>query len=798
MRFEWLTPLLRLHWWVTLPLLCLFGLSQAESGTEEEAGLDFYERRIRPVLVKHCYECHSADAKNIQAGLRLDTAGAMRSGGDSGPVINPGRPEQSLLVDAVSYSGEISDMPPSGKLPERQIKDLRKWIAMGAPLPDDDSSNAPQPKKSVSIEHGRTFWSFQPLKFQKLPNVDMRDWPKRPLDQFVLRKLEDHGFHPAPATDRRTYIRRVSFDLTGLPPTLEQIARFVSDKSKDAFEQLLDRLLASPHYGERWSRHWLDIARYAEDNPTSEDTCRPPLYPWPYRDWVIRSLNDDTGYDEFVRRQLAADLMSELGPEQIAATGFLGVSPVYHKEPRLSAPVISIIAADEWDERLDTVTRGLLGLTVACARCHDHKFDPIRMEDYYALAGVMASTQLVEWPLVETSHAEATALTQTRQAIVDYEQRVNYAEQMQTAAKIEQRPGKIYEMLIRRHQETLETLKQRELFTGPIANAVRDAGVWVDGRDPDWTVMEYRAGEPRDLPIFIRGNPNNHGKVVRRRFIEVLSNGPPRPFHIGSGRLELADAMFTDAQALAARVIVNRVWGWHCGQPLVRTPSNFGAQGDRPSHPRLLDDLARRFVAHNWSLKWLHREIMLSATYRQASQGYDETKGHTADPSNRLLWKMNRLRLEPEIWRDAVLAVCGRLDTTMFGKSENLDEYENRRRTIYGKVSRQTNSSVLQLFDFPDGKRHADRRVLTTTPLQQLYFLNSPFLLQHSALMSEKDGKFRSSSVQRLFQTILLRRPDGDELKNAEKLLTSASSRQTGLHLLAHSLLASNEFLFVD
>ena len=798
MRNDWVTHLLNGHWQVALPLLCLFGMIQAEPGSADDAGIDFYERRVRPMLVKHCYECHSADAKSIKAGLRLDSTSAMRAGGDSGPVIVPGRPDQSLLVDAVSYSGDVTEMPPSGKLPERLIEDFRKWIAMGAPLPDDDAPNALQSRKSVSVRQGREFWSFQPLKVQSVPDVTLPDWSERPLDPFVLRKLENHGFHPAPLADRRTYIRRVSFDLIGLPPTLEEIDWFVSDGSEDAFERLVDRLLASPHYGERWSRHWLDVARYAEDNPTSEETCRPPPYPWPYRDWVIQSLNDDTGYDEFVRRQLAADLMKKLPPAQVAATGFLGLSPVYHKEPKLSAPVISVIVADEWDERLDTVTRGLLGLTVACARCHDHKFDPIRMEDYYALAGVMASTQLVEWPLVETSRTDATALTRTREAIVDYGQRVSYAEEMRTAAEIEQRPGEFYDRLAQRHQKTLDALKQRKLFAGPIANVVRDAGVWVNGQDPDWTVMEYRAGEPRDLPIFIRGNPNNHGEIVRRRFIEVLSNGSPKPFRFGSGRLELAESIFTEARALAARVIVNRVWGWHCGQPLVRTPSNFGALGDRPSHPRLLDELARRFVAHDWSLKWLHREIVLSATYRQASGGHDEARGQTVDPANRLLWKMNRLRLDPEIWRDAVLSVCGRLDAAMFGKSASLDEYENRRRTIYGTVSRQTHSPVLQLFDFPDAKRHADRRVLTTTPLQQLYLLNSPFLLQHSALLSESCGDVRSVAVQHLFQTILLRQPADDELENTEKLLDSASSRQTGLHLLAHSLLASNEFLFVD
>lgn len=785
-----------------IAILTLALLHAGDCAHAADAGIEFFEKRIRPVLIEHCYKCHSGDAKEVKGGLRLDSKRAALAGGDSGAVIVPGKPANSLLFEAVSYSGDF-DMPPNQKLPDRVINDFRQWIAMGAPLPEGDSAaGSPRPQKSVDIKAGRSFWSFLPVNALATPNVSDAAWPERKLDWFVLSRLDTHQLRQSPPADRRTLIRRVCFDLVGLPPTPAEVEAFVNDAAPDAYERLVERLLASSHFGERWGRHWLDVARYAEDNPTGESTCKPPPYPWPYRDWVIQALNHDLPYDEFVRRQLAADLM-DLPPGEVAATGFLGLSPVYHKEPKLSAEVIKVIVSDEWDERLDTITRGFLGLTVACARCHDHKFDPIRSDDYYALAGVMASTQLVEWPLVKTSLAEAEAITTTREAIVDYELRVSYAGKMRKAAEIEGSPTKPFEDLAAKQKAILAEWKSRDVFSGPIANGIRDAGVWVNGADPDWTNMSYRPNESRDLPIFVRGNPNNPGKMVRRRFIEVLSAETPQPFEHGSGRLELANAIVSDAAPLAARVIVNRVWGWHFGQPLVRTPGNFGALGERPSHPRLLDDLAARFIASEWSLKWLHREIVLSATYRQTSN-VAGPNGSAIDPDNRLLWRMNRQRLDPEVWRDAVISVSGKLDRQMFGKSQGIDAPGNLRRTVYGTITRQNPADVLRLFDFPDAKRHADQRTLTTTPLQQLYLLNGPFLRNAADALASQFAAGPEAKpegrVRRLFLTILQREPDSDELANALALIqpTDPASGSLNWQLLAHSLLATNEFLFVD
>jgi len=744
----------------------------SEATPGDEAGLDFYERRVRPVLVEHCYKCHSESAESVKGGLRLDSAAGIHGGGDSGEIVVPGRPGESPLLDAVNYVGEFYDMPPGGRLPDRAIADIRRWIEIGAPLP---AEGAPAPQtvvEAIDIEQGRSFWSFQPAREAEPPSTADPAWPRTKIDYFVRHRLEESGLEPAPPADRRTLVRRVYFDLVGLPPTYEEVQSFVADESTDAYARLVDRLLASPQYGERWGRHWLDVARYGEDNPTSESTCKPPRFPYRYRDWVIQALNDDLPYDEFLRRQLAADLM-EVEQSEIAALGFLGLSPVYHKEPKLSDDVISVIVADEWDERIDAVTRGLLGLTVACARCHDHKFDPITVEDYYALAGVMASTQLVEWPLVETNPDEAASLNEVQRQIVDTELRLSYAKTMRKTADETGEDPTPFEEAAKRLESTVEDMKAVELFDGPIANAVRDAALVVNGDDAAWTTLDYTPGAGRDLPVFLRGSVTNHGDIVPRRFLQVLSDGEPLPFGDGSGRLELAGAIVGDAGSLTARVIVNRAWGWHFGQPLVTTPSNFGALGDRPSHPELLDDLAARFIDHGWSLKWLHREIVLSSTYRQASRCSDS--GADVDPDNRLLWRMNRRRLEVEAWRDAVLQVAGKLDGTMGGPSKSLADETNCRRTVYGTVSRQRPADVLRLFDFPDAKRHGDERILTTTPVQQLYLLNSPFIEQHAATLAkgvtDECGEDRQATVRALFHAVVLRDPTNEEQEAALALV---------------------------
>ncbi|SIO62408.1 Planctomycete cytochrome C [Singulisphaera sp. GP187] len=805
----------------------------------DDRGLEFFEAKIRPVLVERCNRCHSAGKKEPKGGLRLDSPAGLRKGGDSGVVIVPGKVDESLLVDAIAHEGGVAEMPPDAKLPDHVIADFRRWVEMGAPLPEGEGADSTKLRSTIDLDVGRQFWSFLPVSRKSLPKISEPRWTRNRIDSFVMATLDDHGMRPSPEADRRTLIRRVTFDLTGLPPSPEEVDSFLVDEAPEAFERVVDGLLASPRHGERWGRFWLDVARYAEDNPTGEATNKAPRNPHAYRDWVIRAFNADLPYDEFVRRQLAADLMPDLPRSELAALGFIGLAPVYHKEPKLSAEVISTIVADEWDERVDTTTRGFLGLTVACARCHDHKFDPIGTADYYALAGVMASTQLVERPLVPTSPEVEASLADRRVELVDLELRLGYANEMKSTARKQKEDESKYDGRIAELEARLKTLKAAPLFDGPTAPAVRDAGLWVDGTDSSWTRLDYRPGESRDLPIFLRGNASNHGSIVVRRLPAVLSPSEPRGFGEGSGRKELADGIVGEAASLAGRVIVNRVWGWHFGHPLVTTPSNFGKLGDPPSHPDLLDDLTARFIAGGWSLKALHREIVLSATYRQSSRGV--ASAVSTDPENKWLGRSHRRRLDIEAWRDAILQVSGSMDPTMGGPSGNLEDSNFRRRTVYGRVSRQRVADVLRVFDFPDANRHGEGRDATTTPLQQLYFLNSPFLLAESDKLAARNlgiqlpaeeseaprsrvraaGRRRSSPedletpptrqvvelqldpkvyVAGLYRKILLREPSADEVERSIRLVEGegGTDSRDAWAVLAQALLISNEFLFVD
>jgi len=760
------------------------------SGGRADDGSDYFEKKVRPVFAEHCYTCHSTVTKKAKGGLTLDTPDGIRKGGDSGPLVKA-KDEDSLLLRAIEHAPDAPAMPPKAKLPAATITALRQWVKMGAPLPAATAR---------TVGESRKFWSFQPVAERSVPKVSNPKWPIRKVDYFILKKLDEQKLAPSPEAGRHTLIRRVYFDLIGLPPTSEQVEAFIADTRPDAYERLVDELLTSPRFGEKWGRHWLDVARYAEDNSTSEATCKPPRFPYRYRDWVISAFNTDTPFDRFIRLQLAADLFPGTKPEDYAALGFLGLSPVYHKEPKLSKEVIAEIVADEWDERVDAITRGFLGLTVACARCHDHKFDPISTADYYALAGVMANTQLAERPLKPDADASQDALTTVRLDLLDANMRLGYAKEMRGTALKEKKETAPFEQQIKMFEARVADLKKKEkkLDTGPTANVVRDAGTWVNGDDPAWTVIDYQPGKYRDLPVFIRGNPARPGPVVPRRFLEVLSVGGGRSFKEGSGRRELADAIVTDAAGLTARVFVNRMWGWVFGRPLVTTPSNFGVLGDRPSHPDLLDDLAARFVAKGWSVKWLVRELVLSAVYRQSSR-HDETAA-AADPDDRLLWRAPRKRLELEAWRDAMLQVSRQLDLAGGGPSDDLDSPKSVRRTVYGKVSRQRASDIHRLFDLPDPKTHGEKREHTTTPVQQLYFLNSPFVRQAAAWLAKAaDGKSSEEGVKVLFRRTLQRDPTTAEQDTALKLIRPVRKDDPpAWALLAQALLTSNEFLFLN
>ena len=774
-----------------------FALLAAGVSPAQDERIAFFEKKIRPALEEHCLACHSAKLAEPMGGLRLDSREAVLRGGANGPALVAGKPEQSLIVKALGYKEPTLKMPPTGKLPDRVIEDFRYWIARGAsdPRAGEPRERAARPSgPGTPIEEGRSWWAFQPLREYAAPQTRRLGWSRRKIDAFVLAKLEENGLQPSPEVDRRTLIRRASFDLTGLKPTYEEVELFAADESPDAYAKLIERLLASPRYGERWGRHWLDVARWAEDHPTRESTNQPHPYAWRYRDWVIEAFNADIPYDRFIRMQFAADLMPGFEPDQMRALGYIGNAPMYHKDPRLSRDVIETIAGDDWDERVDAVSRGLLGLTVACARCHDHKFDPITNKDYHALAGVFASLWLVKRPIVAMDPQAADKL------VWDHERLVRRSGELGNLKELDTIAEEVHPKIAQLRTET-EKLKERlRADDTPMTHAVIDCGVWIDGNTPTVTWMDLRPGEARDLPVFIRGNVANPGEIVPRRFLTVLSKGEPEPFRNGSGRLELADKIVGEAAPLTARVWVNRVWGWHFGGHLARTPSDFGTQGQAPTHPRLLDDLAARFVDNGWSLKWLHREIMLSAAYRQAGRWNEAA--FKADPTNRLLWRVTPRRLDIESWRDAILQTSGELDLTMGGPSTDIEQETAARRTVYTKISRAAAHPILELYDFPDAKQHTPQRQATTTPLQQLFLLNSRWMRKQAASLAAKvDGAPGTAEKTRaLYRRTLNRDPSPEEIDLAARFVerTRGESERDGWTELAQVLLGTNEFIFLN
>jgi mono/diheme cytochrome c family protein/cytochrome c553 len=715
-------------WWLSLPAAAAADPPSAAAG-------EFFEKSVRPVLATHCFECHGP--KKHRGGLRLDSRAALLTGGDTGPAVVPGHPEQSLLIKALHYNDEPK-MPPKGRLTPREIAALSAWVKQGAPWPETTAvAHAPVRGTGLQITpRDRAFWSFRLVADPPVPAVRDRAWPRKSLDHFILARLEAARLRPAEAADRHTLIRRATFDLTGLPPAPEEVEAFLKDESPDAFAKVVERLLASPHYGERWARHWLDVARYGEDQA---HTFQARKYPqgFRYRDWLIRAFNEDMPYDRFVREQIAADLLNGPGRlENLPALGFFALGPVYYGDPK---------KLDQIDDRVDTLTRGFLGLTVACARCHDHKYDPISTKDYYALAGVFASTDYVEVSL---------------------------------------EPGKEGQPIVAAPAKG----KKKAPPKGPFIHALKEMA------------------KATNLRVHIRGSATTLGEEAPRRFMPILMRDEPPPFTRGSGRLELAEAIATRDNPLTARVIVNRVWQRHFGKGLVRTASNFGALGERPTHPELLDHLATRFVASGWSLKWLHREILLSSTYQLSSR--PDARNQEADPENRLLGRASRRRLEVEAWRDAILAASGKLDRAVGGPSGDLASPDYRRRTLYGSVSRHELNPLLRLFDFPDPNITSGERTVTTVPLQQLFVLNSEFMVRNAKALAARlsaAAKDDAGRIREAFRVLYGRPVTERELKLGLAFLAAPEAPAGGSRpaltrweQYAQVLLSTNEFLYVD
>jgi len=960
-----------------MPVVAQAGSAQTLSSSKpaSASAAEFFETQIRPVLAENCFSCHGP--KKQKAGLRLDSRDSLLKGSENGPVIVPGKVEKSKLIQAINYVGD-PQMPPKGKLPQKSIDALTAWVKVEVPWPDNpprQQGKLPDAASHDSEDAWKTHWAFQPVKKPSLPVLKNESSCISPVDAFILGKLEDKGLTLAPPADRRTLVRRAYFDLIGLPPSEAETEAFASDPSPDAFARLIDRLLSSPQYGERWGRYWLDVARYADSKGYVFNQERRFPYSYTYRDYVIRAFNDDVSFDQFILEQLAADRLL-LGEDKhpLAAMGFLTVGR------RFMNNIHDVI-----DDRIDVTTRGLLGLTVTCARCHDHKFDPIPTRDYYSLYGVFASSVEPQLsPVIETPRRTKEYVVFERQ-LQEKERKLQQffehkhqeleanfrrrtADYLLAGHDARGKPkteefmfvtegGELNPLGVGRWRKFLETSRKgsdpvfgawhafavlpekdfrdqalavttkiastkttnrlvAQAFAGTPPADLREVAkrygdlftaadkAWqealkkaADSKQPvpkslpdsaqeELRQFLYSPGKPTCLPmretedflldrasldqlkalrsdmeklkatspgaparamiledsanlynphVFRRGNPNNPGEVVPRQFLELLSGSNRQPFRDGSGRLELARAIASKDNPLTARVLVNRVWLHHFGAGLVHTPSDFGMRSDPPTHPELLDHLATAFMENGWSIKKLHKLIMLSSVYQQTSDlPLDLAKaGEEADPENRLLWKMNRRRLDFEAQRDTLLAVAGWLDAKLGGAPVELTSQPfNPRRTVYGFIDRQNLPGLFRTFDFPSPDITSPHRYETTVPQQALFLMNSPFVLEEvrrlihrSEVESQKEPQAR---IQALHRLVFSREAESEEISMGQRFIESqeslsggrkppeekssskehdvsgglrpplSSHQMTPWEKYAQVLLMTNEFVFVD
>ncbi len=863
---------------------------------------EFFEKKIRPILAENCYKCHSVEAGKSKGGLTLDTREATLKGGEGGPAVTPGNPAKSLLITAVTYQDKDLQMPPkkdASKLPDDQIADLIAWVKMGAPDPRDGKAKA---KLTGLSAEARAHWSYQPVKKPAIPAVRNRAWCVTPVDAFILHKIEAKGMVPSPPADKETLLRRATYDLIGLPPTPAEIEAFLKDQSPTAFATVIDRLLASPHYGERWGRFWLDSARYADTsgdrgNNMGMDYRFP--YAWTYRDYVIRSFNDDKPYDRFVLEQLAADKLPDLKDQRdLAALGFITVGDRTGN------------ANDVINDRIDTVSKGFLGMTVACARCHDHKFDPIPTKDYYAMHGIFNSIEEPkEKPVISYAKSDDAIAFQSKISALEQKNRDTYyrvvdekngqfrqkasgyirawylgrrgatdeeqlrAIAVRTEEKLDNDVSQAVGGAIGRNDSIFAPLhafqsgKWEEIATGKIsklnpivAAAMKGSRPYsiddladlyekmfiamdakarefvklsaetkgfdakVTGAEPGIaelaslplhvTPANYLTGEqlrkemdgwpqglqnigggvyaqinelkltnagsdaramvvtdsksPTDSAVFIRGQAGVRGDVVPRRFLEVLSGGNPKPFKIGSGRLELAQSIASKANPLTARVIVNRVWLHHFGEGFVRTPDDLGTMAEAPSHPELIDYLSSYLMDQGWSLKRLHKLIMLSKVYQNSSHtipAYEQI-----DPDNRLLWRANVRRLDFEAMRDSLLVFSGKLDETVGGQPVNLtDEPYSNRRSVYGYIDRGNLPELMAHFDFSNPEAPNSKRSTTIVPQQALFLMNSAMSIDVARSVLTRPTVVNSTNnlnrVFNIYRIMFQRAPTKDEIQ---------------------------------
>ena len=767
-----------------------------EKPTFSAEQIEFFESQIRPILVQHCYDCHSTDAKELQAGLYVDSREAMIKGGESGAAVVVGKPAESLLIAAVKYEG--TEMPPDRKLDQQHIDAITKWVEMGAPWPEVTSSPgvpAAHAREDWSkfdwTEAQQSHWAWQPVRRPEVPYVSTAQpsTVKNPIDNFVIVRRTQAGLQAAPPAASHILARRIYIDLIGIAPTPEQVQSFSATASvnqQSAVESLVNELLASPMYGQRWGRHWLDVARFSDGRGGFLEGDRAFDNAWRYRDWVVDTFNRDLPINEFIRLQIAGDLTGD--PSQAIATGFFALGPTYQSDGG-DPNSIAQSRAETLDDRVDILTRGLLGITGSCARCHDHKFDPIPQQDYYSIAGIFNNSATHDLPLaaadaVKRFRDHKQAVDELSRKIKSFRKRSKNQKNTEGEEAAKEAATPEEELQLDQWKAELAELEKIAPPALEIAHALHDTA-------------------SDDMKIALRGNLLKTGDVAPRRFLRIVSGAEPTRFTKGSGREELAATIIDPQNPLTVRVFVNRIWQHHFGAGLVRTPSNFGTLGEGPTHPELLDWLASEFVANGWSLKLLHRQIMSSATY-QLGGDYDE-HAFKDDGDNRFLWRMSPRRMDVEAWRDSLLAMTEDLDSSLGGPAyDNI--IETKRRTLYAKVGRNgdvfDSDVFLRLFDFPLMRATVEQRPSSIMPQQFLFFMNSQFMIDRAKALVGRLHRMSDANeerIKRAYKLLYSRSPEPSELEIGLNFVSAASDggELSSWDRYAQVLLSSNEFMFV-
>jgi len=801
--------------------------------------LKFFETKIRPVLANHCYTCHSSQSGKTKGGFSLDTRDGIRQGGDSGHGVVPGDLDGSLIISAMKH--DSFEMPPKKQLPANVIKNFETWVKMGAPDPRGGKPIV-QNKSVIDFEEGRKYWAFQKPQKVEPPTVKDKTWNGSEIDRFVKKKLEDAGLEPVGTADEEHLLRRDYINLVGLPPTQKQIEEYLSDTSAKKREELIDRLLDSPQFGERWGRHWLDVARFAESNGRERNFLFP--HAWRYRNYVIDSFNSDKPFSRFVQEQIAGDQLKPVAGQSAMeakiGTGFLAIGPKLLNEGNKE-----IFAMDLVDEQIDVISRSTMAMTVACARCHDHKFDPISTDDYYALAGIFRSTQTLfgragggsrqSTPLMSISDTpdldkkieqdHAKKIKQLTANLNEINNQLKSKNKKDGGAKnSKSKANKDDKTAAKPDPKKMAELRKRQRVLQQQLKQLRQSG--PEGVE---NAMGVSDGPCVDCNVLIRGEVTSKGNKVPRGFLTVL--GQPEREELAdakkSGRLELANWLVSPDNPLTARVTVNRIWRHLFGEGIVRTVDNFGESGERPTHPQLLDFLAVRLIENEWSFKKTIREIMLSRTY-QLSGDYQKTN-YQVDPDNRFLWRMNSRRLDAEVLRDSILLSAGELDlvrpeTSVVAKykstqgigrgvTEDTFNVEMPKRSVYLPVVRNAVPESLRVFDFAEPSILVGDRMVTTVPTQALFMMNSTFVIDQSKNLAQRlmqQDEPRANQIVAAYRAVVTRSPSDEELERGTRFVDSTTQKlmdnnknesdaeQLALAAFCQALYASGEFMILN